>query len=149
MIKTVWKYVSDNWENISLHDYDISEFVFGRDITLGFVDGFDVCKENPQNLSGRHKHTGNAAVILKNGAFLSAEYPSFEDNGKEIPAQSIEFSELSGLELEVFDHYFENGIFTLECTAWNSKGSFCKVNFTCEKPLFCWNEFTEDAWFWE
>lgn len=104
-------------------------------------------KENPQNLSGRHKRTGNAAIVLKNGAFHSAEYPSYEDNGKEVPAQNIDFSELSELELEVFDYYFENGVFTLECITLH--GEFCKVKLTCGKPLFCWNEFTEDAWFQE
>ncbi len=148
------KFISDDIDSISLHDCDISEFVFGDDIVLIFEDGFDVCAENPLNKTGRHKRTGKAAVVLKKGEFLSAEYPSYEeDNGSFVPAEKIEQSELSSLELEVYDiDSYENGVLTLSCYACNPKidgAPFCRVRMSCAELLFCWNKFTDDAWFQE
>lgn len=145
-----WKFVSDDMDSISLHDCDISEFIFGEDIELIFEDGFDVTASNPLNGTGRHKRTGKAAVILKNGRFISAEYPSYEENGNTVPAESIALNELSRLELEVYDiDGYENGVLTLACNAWNTDNgsAFCTVTISCEKILFCWSEFTDDAWF--
>lgn len=145
-----WRYVSDDWESVSLHDYDITDIEINEDIILNYADGFDICAENPLNDTERHKHTGKAAVVLKNGAFLSAEYPSYED-GKlgTVPAQNIGLEELLTLDLEVYSFDLKNGIFTLECNVWQSEKSFLTARFKCEKPLFCWNEFTDDAWFQE
>lgn len=149
-----WKFMSDDVDSISLHDCDISEYIFGGDIALIFNDGFDVAAPNPLNATGRHKRTGKAAVLLKNGKFISAEYPSYEDkNGDTVPASEIAQSELSAHELEVFgiDGY-ENGVLTLACYDWSPTGgrtAFCRLKLSCDELLFCWNEFTDDAWFQE
>lgn len=144
-----WRFISDDIGSISLHDCDISEFVFGDDITLIFEDGFDVAAPNPLNETGRHKRTDKAAVLLKGGRFISAEYPSYEDkNGNTVPANAIAQSELPSLELEVYgiDGY-ENGVLTLACYAWRDEMEFCRLRLLCKELLFCWNEFTDDAWF--
>ncbi len=75
------KFVSDDIDSISLHDCDISEFKFGEDIELIFEDGFDVASPNPLNGTGRHKRTGEAAVVLKNGRYVSGEM-SFGRRGR-------------------------------------------------------------------
>ena len=144
-----WKFVSDDIDSISLHDCDISEYIFGEDIALIFEDGFDVAAPNPLNETGRHKRTGKAAVVLKGGKFLLAEYPSYEDRDKGIvPAEKIDRSEFAALDLEVYCFYYENGVLTLECVVWKPKDrSFCSVMLSCDELLFCWNEFTDDAWF--
>ncbi len=149
-----WKFASDDIDSISLHDCDISAFEFGEDIVLMFEDGFDVAALNPLNETGRHKRTGKAAVVLKNGRFISAEHPSYEDrDGSIVPAKKIKQSELSALDLEVYGfEEFENGVLTLACYAWSPKGgrtAFCHVKLSCDGLLFCWNEFTDDAWFQE
>lgn len=149
-----WRSVSDDIDSISLHDCDISEYFFGEDIALIFEDGFDVAAPNPMNDTGRHKRTGRAAVLLKGGRLLSAEYPSYEDNnGDTVPAKEITQSELPSLELEVYgiDDY-ENGILTLACYDWSPDGgrtALCRLKLFCDELLFCWNEFTDDAWFQE
>lgn len=144
-----WIFKSDHCESISLHDYDITNIEINEDVTLNFADGFDVCAENPLNDTGRHKHTGKAAVVLKNGEFLSAECPSYEENGEKIPAENISLDELLTLNSEIYSFDFENGVFTLECLIHNAQRTFFKARFKCDKPVFCWNEFTEDAWFQE
>lgn len=144
-----WKFISGDCGSISLHDCDISGFVFGDDIELMFEDGFDVTAENPLNETGRHKRTGKAAVLLKGGKFISAEYPAYEDgNGDTVPAEEIAQSELPQLELEVYDiDGYENGIVTFACFAWANDMAFCVIKMSCERLLFCWNEFADDAWF--
>ena len=144
-----WKFVSDDLNSVSLHDCDISDFVYGGDIELIFENGFDITAENPLNDTRRHKRTGKAAVLLKGGKLLSAEYPSYEDeNGKTVPAKEIAQSELPSLELEVYDiDDYENGVVAFTCFAWVNNMKFCRIKFYCDELLFCWNEFTDDAWF--
>lgn len=148
-----WKFVSDDIDSISLHDCDITAWEFGEKIALLFGDGFDVCAENPLNGTGRHKRTGKAAVVLKNGKLISAEYPECTDrNDKIVPAEEISLNELLKLELETTSFEYESGILTLECYVWEppkSGNSFCVVKLSCDELLFCWNEFTDDAWFQE
>lgn len=143
-----WEFVSDDFNSLSLHDCDISEFVFEDDMALIFEYGFDICAENPLNETGRHKRTGKASVLLKNGKFVSAEYPEYtETDGSVIPAKKIDPKELQPLELEVYSFDYESGIFGLDCLAWTNKHLLCRVQFSCSEVLFCWNEFTDDAWF--
>lgn len=148
-----WKFISDNCDSISLHDCDISEFVFGEDVVLIFEDGFDVAAQNLLNETGRHKRTGKAAAVLKNGRYISGEMSlgrvyNSAGEGFTDECRSIEKNELSELELEVLDFKFEDGTAFFVGDSWKEH-SFCELKFSCEKVIFCWNEFTDDAWFQE
>lgn len=61
-----WKFVSETWETISLHDHCITSVEeIGTDLILHFTDdGFDVTKDNPLNPTGRHRNTGLAGFIV-------------------------------------------------------------------------------------
>ncbi len=147
-----WRYCSEDWKSISLHDNFISGMLFEDDVTIEFEDGFDVCAENPLNDTGRHKYTGQAAVLLKNGRFISAKYPSYTEklpDGSEnvVSEEKMSLDELRRLELEVFDFDFEENVVTIWCSVWNNSKSFCEFKLSCDKLLFCWNELLGDSWF--
>lgn len=148
-----WKYITES-DEVSLHDCIVTEWLFGEDITLNFEDGFDVCRTNPLNDTGRHKRTGESAVILKNAKFISAELPAYtvthsDKTTEEIPATELTFDETAKFaDAEILSSDYENGVFTLEGMAEIHHGDyFFRVLLSCDKPLYCWNEFTDDAWF--
>lgn len=134
-----------NENNITLHDHEITEWIFGEDITLVFEDGFDVFADCALNDTGRHKHTGKSEVILKNGRFVSGFISlGFVD-------RNVTRDELRRLELEVLDFKrLPRGV-VLDCDAWNrdtrKDAGFCEIEFSCEDVLYCWDEFKDDAWF--
>lgn len=151
-----WRYITES-EEITLHDCIVTGWVFGEDIALNFEGGFDVYSDNPLNNTGRHKRTGESAVILKNAKFISAEFPAYtvthsDKTTEEIPAKEVTFDEIAKFaDAEILSSDYENGVFTLEGLAEIQHG-FCKNGFfrvliSCDKPLYCWNEFTDDAWF--
>ena len=146
-----WKYITES-DEVSLHDCIVTEWVFGEDITLNFEDGFDVCRTNPLNDTGRHKRTGESAAILKNAKFISAELSAYtvthsDKTTEEIPATELTFDEIAKFaDAEILSSDYENGVFTLEGLAEIPHGFFEVILF-CDKPLYCWNEFTDDAWF--
>lgn len=147
-----WGYCSEDWKSISLHDNFISGMRFEDDVTIEFEDGFDVCAENPLNDTGRHKYTGQAAVLLKNGRFISAKYLSYTEklpDGREnvVSEEKMSFGELRRLDLEVFDFDFEENVVTIWCVVRNNSKSFCEFKLSCDELLFCWNELLGDAWF--
>ena len=170
-----WKYITES-DEVSLHDCIVTEWLFGEDITLNFEDGFDVCRTNPLNDTGRHKRTGESAVILKNAKFISAEYSAYtvthsDKTTEEIPATELTFDEIAKFvdatssgarpitirlmndeiakfaDVEILSSDYENGVFTLTGLAGIHDGDFFRVLLSCDKPLYCWNEFTDDAWF--
>lgn len=153
-----WKYITES-DEVSLHDCIVTEWIFGEDITMNFEDGFDVCKANPLNDTGRHKRTGESAVILKNAKFISAEIPAynvihFDKTTEEVLVKELTFDEIVKFsDTEILSSDYENGVFTLEGLAEVRNDSrqqdFFKVLLSCDKPLYCWNEFTDDAWFQE
>ena len=139
-----WKFQTNDCR-VTLHDHEITEFVFDEDITLIFEDGFDVFADCSLNKTGRHKQTGKAAVILKNSKFVSGFISSgFVD-------RHITQDELLQLELEVLDFRRLPDSVILECDAWSrdthKDAGFCEAEFSCTDVLFGWNEFTDDAWF--
>lgn len=140
-----WKFQADEDRGVTLHDHEITEWIFGEDITLIFEDGFDVFADCPQNDTGRHKQTGQAAVILKNGRFVSGII-SFEGSER-----AISQDEISQLDLEVLDFRRLSDSVILECDAWShdthKDAGFCELEFSCTDTLFYWNEFSGDAWF--
>lgn len=146
-----WKYITES-DEVTLHDCLVTTWDFGNDVTLNFEDGFDVCASNPLNDTGRHKRTGESAVILKNASLISAEYSAYtvtqsDGNTAEIPAKEITLDVISTFDdAEILSSNYENGVFTLNGLAEIHYGFF-SIMLSCDKPLYCWNEFTDDAWF--
>ncbi len=140
-----WKYRSGDCRSVSLHDNDLTESRSDSDgLLLIFENGFDVCAENPLNDTGWHKHTGKAAVALKNGRFL--EGTLFVAQTEEKPLREEEIAELT---IEVLDFKcYPDSVF-LACDAWTAEHGvcYCQIEFACAGVEFCWNEFTDDAWF--
>lgn len=141
-----WKYRSDDCKSVSLHDCDISECLPDENgLLLMFEDGFDVCAENPLNETGRHKRTGKAAVALKNGRFL--EGTLYISDKEEKPFRE---EDIGAVELEIlgFKRY-PDSVF-LACDAWGTAYGdccYCQIEYACSGVTFCWNGFTDDAWF--
>lgn len=148
-------HTSDN--RISLHDHCITSITFTKDIILHFEDGFDVLTVNNSNTTGRHKLTGCAAVILRNGRYLygSFEGPTVDKDGNkfEIPAVQITQQEIEKFEIEVLSYQIEIKDSTLslmgflDVKARTLNSPFCSLTFSCNEILYCWNEFVDDAWF--
>ena len=138
-----WKYKSDNFRGVSLHDCAISRWIFREDIVCEFEDGFDVFADNAQNSTGRHKRTGKSAVILKNAAFVSGELS--DDNG----TAAITRSDISGLELDVLDfkRFPDTVLFACDAFRDGRDAGFCELEFSCSEVIYCWNDYTDDAWF--
>lgn len=138
-----WRFRTSEAEKISLHDHNITERIFEEDITLIFGNGFDICKECELNQTGRHKQTGKAAVILKKGRFFSGKLLDQD-------VKAISQDELLNWRLVVlsFERLPDSMIFEFDAVEENGKfAGICEVEFTCGDVLFCWNEFTGDAWF--
>ena len=137
-----YKYNAES--GVTLHDCEITEWIFGEDITMVFEDGFDVFADCPRNDTGRHKRTGKSAVILKNSSFVSGKTYLANDEEKQVNKE-----ELTKMEFDVLDFKILPDSVILECDAWEdgSDAGFCELKFSCEKVLYCWNEFTDDAWF--
>lgn len=140
-----WKYASSVFGSVILHDYEISRWILGDDIICVFEEGFDVFADNPQNDTGRHKHTGKAEVVLKNAAFVSGELYDDEVTRK------LSKDDLLKLELDVLDFKRLPNSVIFACDAFkNGKDAgFCELEFSCSEVIYLWNEFTEDAWFQE
>lgn len=148
-----FKFCADS--GVTLHDCDITGWIFAEDITFVFEDGFDVFADCPQNDTGRNKHTGKSAVILKNGSFVSGEaslgntYYGVGEGFVNDRTRPVSQDEMTELELEVLDFKILPDSVFLECDAWKDGGDagFCEFEFSCDNVLFQWNEFTDDAWF--
>ena len=137
-----YKYSAES--GVTLHDCEINEWIFGDDITMVFEDGFDVFADCPRNGTGRHKRTGKSAVILQNGSLVSGKTYLANDEEKQVNKE-----ELTKMEFDVLDFKILPDSVILECDAWKDgkDAGFCELEFSCEKVLYCWNEFTDDAWF--
>lgn len=140
-----WKYRSDDCRSVSLHDHELSEILSdGGELLLMFNYGFDVCAENPLNETGRHKHTGKAAVALENGRFLEGTLCVSQTEEKPLREEDI-----PSLTIEVLDFKrYPDSVF-LACDAWHAEHGvcYCQIELACSGAAFCWNEFTDDAWF--
>lgn len=140
---------------VTLHDCDITEWIFDDDMTAVFEDGFDVFKDCPQNDTGHSKHTGKAAVVLKDGKFVKGEvslgntYYEAGEGFHEAECKPLALEEIPGLELEVLDFKIFTGGAVFMCDAWKNgeDAGFCEIEFSCAAVEFQWNEFTDDAWF--
>lgn len=138
-----WQYTSSVFGSVSLHDCEISGWVFGGDIICEFEDGFDVLADSPGNTTGRHKRTGKAAVVLKKAAFVSGELS--DENG----AAALGEADIAGLELDVLDFRRLPDSVLFACDAFRNGRDvgFCELEFSCSEVIYCWNGYTDDAWF--
>lgn len=140
-----WKCRSDDCRSVSLHDCDLTECLSEADgLSLIFESGFDVFAENPLNETGRHKRTGKAAVTLKNGRFLRGTLYTSEKEEKPLREEDI-----AAVEPEILDFKRYPDSVLLACDAWcqDHGHCYCQIEFACSGVAFCWNEFTDDAWF--
>lgn len=140
-----WKYRSGDCRSVSLHDHTLTECLSDDgELLLIFEHGFDVCAENPLNDTGRHKHTGKAAVALENGRFLEGTLYVSQTEEKQLYEE-----EIAELTIDVIDFKrYPDSVF-LACDAWIADHDvcYCQIEFACAGVEFCWNEFTDDAWF--
>ena len=152
--KVMWKYTSRNWENISLHDHLISKVSCEKnDILLMFDEGFDVVKTHPLNNTGKSKHTTSSLVVLKNARFSDGKV-CYIVTQKDMETYSVnrpfDFSTLTNDlgELEVLQFEIKDEKFKLDVAL---NGEFAEVCFLCSDVIFCWNDYSDDAWFenWE
>lgn len=131
-----WKYQSEENNTISLHDCVIDRVeISGDDVILYFDEyGINVTRDNSLNPTGRHRNTGPAAVILKNGCYQTLI-------SKESFAQEL-------IEGEVLEFEWNQDLrrFTLQMVG-GINFEYYEMEFICDKVLFCWNDLPEDAWF--
>lgn len=137
----MYGFSSENVSTISLHDMIINKIIFGEDIELIFPDGFAVTKENENNLTGRHKQTGQASVHLIAGKYIGGKNC---DNDNTIEKEVLEFLIL---ELLSFEWDEEKQKLIVFGNAISGKGDVVELNFSCTKIIFSWNGFVKDAWF--
>lgn len=138
----MWKYCSEDFDTISLHDNIIDSVEDKENIIINFLDGFDVIANNSENKTGRHKHTSAGIIELVDGKLIEAVF----DNS---PACSSKQDKLLINELksiEVLES--ENDKRANEFMIYGIIGKgFCEVKFSCSKVLIRWNEYSGDAWF--
>ena len=135
--------MSSVFRGVSLHDCAISGWISGEDTVCEFEDGFDVFADNPENITGRHKRTGKAAVVLKNAVFVSCELS--DDNG----TTALTETDIAGLELDVLDfrRFPDSVLFACDAFRNGRDAGFCELEFSCSEVIYCWNDYTDDAWF--
>lgn len=137
-----WKVITEDTKS-SLHDHVITDVEIGKDIVLYFEDGFDVTKDNACNNTGRHKLTGNAAVILQNATFIEGIKYLANNAEKRVIVEELKELEFEVLEFIADEERKEVVIFG---DAWD-ESVFSKLVFRASKVFYCWNEFVDDAWF--
>ena len=165
MTEKGWRFRSEDWETISLHDCRISIIEQTEDrLVLFFAEGFDVERDNPLNPTGRHRNTGPAAVLLEGGHFLEGAFGrnvvesvrSADGTFQDVPLQEHPMDEdifLHKLELEVMAYQWDRdkGRFTLDCDHLTNEGPWpriwCQIVLACDRAVFCWNDLPRDAWF--
>ena len=151
----MWKYKSQNIDYVSLHDHLINKILFEEhDILLIFEDGFSIQKEHPLNDTGTSKHTTSAQIILRNAAFLQG-IVCRENFGEPVSEQErLDFATLKKafIGVEVFEFELEGGAFSIVGNLWYTNESkrlqeYVEMEFSCDDVLFCWNDYSSDAWF--
>ena len=153
----MWKYESSDFENISLHDNFIDKIqAEGNDILLIFDEGFDVVKTHPLNDTGKSKRTTTSQIILRNAKFLKGIIYYWTQKDKQTEQESIDLEWLmnSTCSFEVLDwalnFKMEDGVVLLKgimCWENSPKKEYSQIEFSCHDVLFCWNDYSEDAWF--
>ena len=137
----MWKFVSEDENTISLHDMVINKIIIKNGVQFIFEGGFAVTKENANNITGKHKQSGESAVSLINGKYIAGIN---HDKGS-----IIEKELLDALVLEVlnFEWVKEKEKLIVFGNSLSSNGEVLELQFYCTYILFCWNDLFEDAWF--
>ena len=153
----MWKYESCDFENISLHDHFIDTIqTNGNDILLIFDDGFDVVKTHPLNDTGKSKRATASQIILRNSKFLKGTIYHWEWQEKKSKQEEIDLAWFfnSTCSFEVLDWTLnfkaEDSTVSLNgnmCWENSLKREYSELEFSCLDVLFCWNDYSEDAWF--
>ena len=146
----MWRFQSSDHEYISLHDHVVDAIISGEnDIILVFNDGFDVTKTHPLNDTQKAKHTTEAQIILKAAHFVRGEVNyTVHQEGKEAYAvnRTADFSTLiedfKGFKVCTFE--VKGGMLELLGVL---KDEFTELSFSCTDIVFCWNDYSGDAWF--
>ena len=144
----MWKYVSSDANNISLHDHLIDEVsIKYNDIFLVFNGGFDVIKTHPLNDTGKSKHTGKSQIILNSARFLKGISYPFQSEEREIGI-SIFTNDFS--KFEVLDFQVRDSIFALYGNLHEKPTNlfeYSEIVFSYKDIDFCWHNYICDAWF--
>jgi len=144
----MWKYQSNDIDNISLHDHLIDDIVVdGNNILLVFPNGFDVVNTHALNDTGKSKLTGNAQIVLESARFLSGAVYSHQNEKKNFSISMLgrQFSSIEVLEGKV-----KGKVFILHGNLHRkpiSSFEYMELSFFCEGFVFCWNEYVNDSWF--
>ena len=154
-----WKFQSNRLDEIYLHDNVITEFVKeGNDVILLFNDiedgvayGFDVCKENPLNNTGKHKLTGRAAIILKDFSLLEGKEHLVGNVTNTLDEDHLFDGHLHDQIVSSFEWNDHSKTFTLYSFPDENPSKYYRIDFVfhCSEAFACWNEFVQDSWFEE
>lgn len=127
---------------VSLHDCVVNRIIFGEDIIFEFDDGIDIPKQNSQNHTNHHMHTGKAAVVLGNGIYKSGISYLEKDEKAKISAEELETTEL-----EILSFEFDQNTGEIKISADADRSLYFELVFSAESVEYCWDEFTDTAWF--
>ena len=148
----MWKYESYDFENISLHDHVVDEIrLDGKDILLVFKEGFDIVKTHALNNTGKSKQTTSAQMILKDGNLIKGtvlRYVGAERQGTEEKIDLVWLLNFAhGIEVHSFG--IKEGVFFLYSheILYDDKVDFLTLEISCSQVLFCWGDYSSDAWF--
>ena len=153
----MWKYESCDFENVSLHDHLIERIQTSRnDILFIFDKGFDIAATHPLNDTGKSKRTATSQIVLRNAKFLKGVVHHWEFHEKRDTQEEVDLAWLidSYCNFEVLDWVLDckekNCMVSLHgnvCRKDSSKSEYSEFVFSCNSVLFCWNDYSEDAWF--
>lgn len=148
----MWKYMSCDFENISLHDYSIDEILLDdNDILLVFDDGFHVAETHPLNDTGKSKHTTTSQIILRSANFIKGTIYHWRWQEKKSRSEKIELMWLinSFRGFSILQFEAENGAFSLHGDMYlyepEFKQEYAEIKFSCSDAVFCWNDYSSDA----
>ena len=127
---------------VSLHDCIADRIIFGEDIIFEFDDGIDIPKQNSHNSTGHDMRTGKAAVVLKKGVYKSGISYLEKDEKAKISAEELETTEL-----EILSFEFDQNTGEIKISADSDRRLYLELVFSAESVEYCWNEFTDTAWF--
>jgi len=147
----MWKYKSQDIEHISLHDCSFGEIlVEDNDVLLIFNEGFDIVKTHPLNDTGNSKNTTKSQIVLKNAKFIYGKSDYWNKEMCDFAEFINYFSSFEILEFRIDNgEIVFNGYFSPKNRKNSSNQHFMSLSFLCADVIFCWNDYSADAWFAE
>jgi len=143
----MWRFESNDHQDIELHDNFINKIIVeDGNILLVFSDGFDVVKTHPLNNTQKSKHTTESQITLLNAQFIKGNVFIRKDEKRE-----FDYSELTKrfVHFMVSQFKIENDELYLfgNLDADGLKSEAAEIWFYCSDVIFCWNDYSSDAWF--